>query len=109
MEQPDNLEEQLTAQLSAVTDVTSIQDGRLRDQLASYINELILRNFDRLISLLYRMDIPEQKLKALLKANEKEDAGHIIASLMIERQLQKIKTRQESAGNDVAYDDEERW
>jgi hypothetical protein len=109
MEQPDNLEEQLTAQLSAVTDVASIQDGRLRDQLAAYINQLILRNFDRLISLLYRMDISEQKLKLLLKENEQEDAGHIIASLMIERQLQKIKTRQESAGNDVAYDDEERW
>jgi hypothetical protein len=55
------------------------------------------------------MDISEQKLKLLLKENEQEDAGHIIASLMIERQLQKIKTRQESAGNDVAYDDEERW
>jgi hypothetical protein len=109
MEHPDNLEEELTAQLSAITDVAAIQDGRLQEQLASYINELILRNFDRLISLLYRMDIPEQKLKALLKANEQEDAGHIIASLMIERQLQKIKTRQDSAGNDVAYDDEERW
>lgn len=109
MEQTDNIEEKLTDQLSSVTDATTLQDGRLQEQLASYINELILRNFDRLISLLYRMDIPEQKLKALLKANEQEDAGHIIASLMIERQLQKIKTRQESAGNDVAYDDEERW
>lgn len=58
------------------------------------INELIHNDFQKLVSILYTMDVDENKLKELLKKNPETDAGIIIGQLMIERQEQKIRSRQ---------------
>ena len=80
----------------------------LRDLLAAYINDLIKNDFGKLVSYLYRIDVNEQKLKQLLKQFADQDAGKIIASLIIERQQQKIKSRQEFTGR--PHDPEaEKW
>ena len=65
----------------------------LKENLSQHINHLIQTNFQKLVSLLYRVDVSESKLKTLLKENADADAGRIIAELIIERQLQKIKSR----------------
>jgi len=67
----------------------------LRNQLISFINELINKDFNALVQLLYRIDINEKKLKELLKQNENTDAALIIADLIISRQLQKIETKKQ--------------
>lgn len=77
--------------------------------LVAYINELILCNFNGLISILYRIDISEQKLKLLLKKNYETDAAKLIANLIIDRQLQKIKSRHEFGGRDNSINEEEKW
>ena len=41
----------------------------LRKKIADYINPLIANNFNKLISILYRLDINESKLKQLLTDN----------------------------------------
>src|SRR5687767_4393980 len=64
--------------------------------LAEKINELLTRDFQKLISILYRMDVNETKLRRLLDENRETDAGLIIANLMVERQLLKIRTRRAS-------------
>jgi hypothetical protein len=79
-----------------------------REWLAGIIDNLLDKDFERLVFLLYRMDVNEDKLKRLLKENEGRDAGIIIADLMIERQLQKIKSREEHLPKED-IDDEERW
>ena len=79
------------------------------DELAVEINRLILTNFERLVQLLYRIDVSEMKLKILLKENPNEDAGKIIAALMIERQLQKMKFRTSNASIKEEESDEEKW
>jgi hypothetical protein len=61
--------------------------------LAERINTLITADFNRLISLLYRIDVSETKLKQLLRENAGTDAGLLIARLILERQWQKIETR----------------
>lgn len=61
--------------------------------LIKAINDLILHDFDQLIYLLYRLDIPEVKLKTVLVEHPQEDAAKMIAALIIERQLQKQKSR----------------
>jgi hypothetical protein len=61
--------------------------------LAERINIMITADFNRLISLLYRIDVSETKLKQLLKENAGTDAGLLIARLILERQWQKIETR----------------
>jgi len=76
--------------------------------LADKINELIQHDFQRLISILYRMDISETKLKLLLKEYPDNDAGSIIAGMMIERQEQKIKSRKKTRSNNE-IPDEEKW
>lgn len=85
----------------------SISD--LKQKLSEHINYLITNNFNQLVSLLYHIDISESKLKALLKENASENTGDIIAELIIERQLQKIKTRQQFKQRDSSIPDEEAW
>jgi hypothetical protein len=58
---------------------------------------------------LYRVDVNERKLRTLLKENQNEHAGNIIAELIIERQLQKIKTRKEYSKTQEDNTSEEKW
>jgi hypothetical protein len=67
----------------------------IQKKLEANINFLITHDFEKLISLLYRIDVNEAKLKNILKENKDQDASKLIAGLIIERQLQKIKTRSE--------------
>ena len=79
-----------------------------KQALAGMINDLINNNFPKLVSILYRMDVSENKLKQLLKENPGTDAGLIITDLMIERQEEKIKSR-EANRRDYGISDDEKW
>jgi hypothetical protein len=83
--------------------------AEIHTHLSAYIHTLIKDNFDKLIVYLYRIDVNEQKLKSLLQQNPDEDAGNIIATLIIERQQQKIKSRQQFSQNNNEFDEEEKW
>lgn len=85
-----------------------ISEKEIQDRLAAFVNNLINTNFERLVSLLYRIDVSEAKLKSLLHNNPDNNAGDIIAALIIERQLQKIKFRQQSHRNN-SISEEEKW
>ncbi len=78
--------------------------------LAERINYLIINDFSMLVQILYRIDVSEQKIKILLKENQGSDAGKILAALIIERQMQKIRSRQQTGRDDKNIIDEtERW
>jgi N-acetylglucosamine kinase-like BadF-type ATPase len=83
--------------------------AEIHAELSDYINTLIKNDFDKLIAYLYRIDVNEQKLKILLQQFPLQDAGNIIASLIIERQEQKIKTRKQFSQQDTDFDEEEKW
>jgi hypothetical protein len=87
----------------------TIAEEELRRQLSIQINYLIVHDFQKLVAVLYRVDVNEEKLKQFLKENSGQDAGFIIADLIIERQLQKIKSRREFRKNDNTISDEEKW
>lgn len=91
----------------ALPDEISLDD--LQIQLSALVNQLIKKDFQKLITLLYRIDVSEPKLRELLKQQPEEDAGTIIAALIIERQLQKIKTRQQFRRQAKDFDEEEKW
>lgn len=78
-------------------------------QLKEAVNELIEKDFDALLQLLYRVDVSEVKLRQLLHEFPAADASGIIANLLLERQLQKIKSRREHAQRDESIPDDERW
>lgn len=83
--------------------------AEIREQLSAYINQLIKSNFDKLITYLYRIDVSEDKLKTLLQQQPAEDAANIIADLIIERQLQKMRTRKMFNQPSTDMNDEEKW
>ena len=77
--------------------------------LAERINYLIANDFTQLVQILYRIDVSEPKLKSLLKQHPNADAGRIIAALVIERQLEKIKSREQFRKADDNINEDERW
>lgn len=92
------------------TDLTdNLSYNEIHAQLSGRMNQLIRYDFEKLVSLLYRIDVSEQKLKSLLQQFPEEDAGNIIATLILERQEQKLKTRKQFSQRDNDPDEEERW
>ena len=90
----------------------SLSADELETVLADRVNALIRTDFSGLVQLLYRIDINESRLRELLRVNaDGEDAGRIIARLIMERQGQKIETRRQyKASQDPGPEsEEERW
>lgn len=81
----------------------------LQSALAIHINQLIQHHFEQLVSLLYRIDVNEAKIKQLLQKHPDENAGNLIAALIIERQLEKLKTRQQFRNPESNINEEEKW
>ena len=53
--------------------------------LIDYINDCIQHDFNKLVQLLYRIDVSEEKLKYILQLNPNEDAAKLIAAVILER------------------------
>ena len=101
----------LVPALNASLEITlpdNIPLEELKQKLSLHINHLINHDFEKLVSLLYRIDVNENKIRQLLKQKEGENAAGLIADLIIERQLQKIESRKKSSTNDPIPDDE-KW
>lgn len=71
----------------------NISMSELQLYLTQYFSRLIKDDFQRLISILYKIDVDENKLKTILREQKGQDTSDIIAKLVIERQLKKIETR----------------
>jgi hypothetical protein len=80
-----------------------------RKKLAAGINEMISNDFTGLINLLYRFDIDEKRLRELLKPDTAKEAGMIIADLLIERQIQRQRSKKEFNKNQNEIDEKEKW
>lgn len=53
--------------------------------LIAYINDCIKNDFNKLVQLLYRIDVSEEKLKTILQSHPNEDAAKLIANVIVER------------------------
>jgi len=81
----------------------------LKEKLVAHINQLINYDFERLVYHLYRIDVNEEKMRQLLERKEGENAAALIADLIIERQIEKIKSRQQFRQRDNNIDENEKW
>ncbi len=61
--------------------------------LAGKILEMLDRNYDKLINVLYLLDINERKVAEVFQ-KDKNDIPFALAELIIDRQLQKLKWRE---------------
>ena len=100
----------LPEKILAVSDlIDQKNDEKLRQKLIFLINELIKKDFDALIRLLYRIDVYEKKIRLYLSKNRQEDSAAILADLIIERQLEKTESRKKLSENKNEECDEEKW
>lgn len=62
--------------------------------LSQFIDQLIQTDFNRLLRILYRVDISEEKLKLkLAESKDQQYSSRIIAQMLIDRELEKIISR----------------
>lgn len=81
----------------------------LHRALADAINHLIVHNLPALIQALYRMDVNENKLREALKVQPAVDAGPVMATLVIDRLNEKIRSRREHSFDAGDVEETERW
>jgi hypothetical protein len=86
-----------------------LNEKELRLRVQEKVNELIEHDFGMLVNILYRIDVSEQKVKQLLQSNGDKDAAAIIAGLIIERQMEKIKSRRDTRHFDSPDSTEDKW
>ena len=79
------------------------------DQLVTFVNELITQDFNQLVLLLYRLDINEKKLKQTLADHPDQNAGELIAQLIVDRQEEKKRSREAFKQKDWESSEEEKW
>jgi hypothetical protein len=80
----------------------------VKEKLSVYINHLINKDFEKLVALLYRIDVNEKKLQQFLQTQIDENTAELIADLILQRQLEKIKSRQQN-NSDNPISEEEKW
>src|SRR6476661_5791947 len=98
----------ITTGIFLIKDETALLDKMLFEKLSDQINYLLLHDFEKLVSILYRIDVNESRLKAMIVNQQDTASADIIAQLVIDRQLEKIRSRQQyRRDNNIA--DEERW
>ena len=88
--------------------VTPVPDETLVQQLQNAINYLIVHDFEKLVHILYTVDVDEKRLKSLLQQQPQQDAAALITALLVERQLQKIAMRQRFNSSGTT-NEEEAW
>ncbi|TCJ13552.1 hypothetical protein EPD60_12195 [Flaviaesturariibacter flavus] len=77
-------------------------------RLAALLNEAILHDFESVVRLLYRVDVPEKKVRAALAENN-ADAGTVLARLLLEREREKAASRARYRMPDEDIPEDERW
>jgi hypothetical protein len=77
-------------------------------RLAAALNERILYDLDSVIRLLYRVDVPEKRVRAAL-ATADTDAGTVLARLLLEREKEKAASRARYRKPTDDIPEDERW
>ena len=74
--------------LPAVNDLASI-----REHLINKVTELMSKDHERFLGSMYRIDVSESKVSAILRSKDRTTIPERFADLIIERQLLRIKTQ----------------
>lgn len=66
---------------------------RVRAMLIDKIDFLLSHDFEKLLCILYRVDVNETKAKEMLVQHSERNPAEIFADLVIEREMQKAMSR----------------
>lgn len=70
----------------------ALADGRVL--LVQEVNKLLARNMTKLMGLCYHLDVPEVAVTQAFAETSLPEIGQALAALMIEREVQKARSRQ---------------
>ena len=68
-------------------------EANLIATLSQRIKELMAQDFESLMSMMYRLDIDESKIKQALAPGNVEDPSVSLAKIIIERQKRRMETK----------------
>ncbi|MFN3667116.1 MAG: hypothetical protein ACK4S0_13200 [Sediminibacterium sp.] len=77
----------------------------LLNALEQIITHLIDTNFEKLLWILYRIDVDELKLKKALRENAPAQAPYLIARMIIDREKSKADYKEQSKSKPTLNDD----
>lgn len=81
---------------TVITD--SVDD--IRKMLAAKLDEMMQTKMEQLVSILYRIDVSQSKLDNIFSTGTREEIPFFLADAIIERQLNKVKTRHQYKNRD---------
>jgi len=73
--------------------VSGLDRTMIREKLAVIIAHLMETNFEKLCQAMYRLDVSEARFDKAMNENDLQDIPYSIADLVIEREMQKVRTR----------------
>lgn len=98
-EKINELSERIASDFSKGTSTSLIPSGEFdslsdfKSYLVKKLTYLLDNRFERLVNILYMIDVDEKKLSELFSGDNRENIPDKLAELIIERQLQKIELR----------------
>ena len=78
-------------ELSPAEELATLQ--ALQEKIASVISQLLRNNPERLLNLMYRLDIDENKFRFVIQNGPEENVARQLAELVLEREMQKVYWR----------------
>ena len=71
----------------------------LIDLLLPIIQQMLNKDFEKLLQVCYRIDLGENKLKSILHESDPETMAFDLAKALVERQMLKIEIKRKYSGN----------
>jgi len=85
-------------EISEFDSLIPMGDFETLEEFKAYLTDrlafLLDNKYDKLINILYRIDVPEDKLSKLFAEQNRDYIPAALADLIIERSLQKVRIRQ---------------
>jgi hypothetical protein len=75
------------------------QQQQMLQKLARFVHHLLQNEMQRLLQALYRIDVDEQKVKNAFRQNSAQAVAAELATLIFEREMQRVITRQRYSSN----------
>jgi hypothetical protein len=98
--------DQVMKEMEKNTKEKTIEEFRI--QLIKAVEQLLQNDFPRLIQVLYRLDVDEEKLKNELRKHQAGHTAELIADMIIKRQLEKQEMRKRFGGSEH-NSEEDKW
>jgi hypothetical protein len=73
--------------------LNGLNQNMIREKLAIIISHLMQSNFEKLCQAMYRLDVSETRFDRVMNEKTPEEIPHAVADLVIEREMQKVRTR----------------